>query len=72
MNYPGGIKARKISETKQNISYKNRGMNLEDDLNTTNNYYREKGVFSSIDATDEVEATYALVSQELNKVNNND
>ena len=44
MNYPGGIKARKISETKQNISYKNRGMNLEDDLNTTNNYYREKGI----------------------------
>lgn len=44
MNYPGGIKARKISETKQNISYKNRGMNLEDDLNSTNNYYKEKGI----------------------------
>lgn len=35
-------------------------------------YYREKGVFSCIDAADVVEETYALVSQELNKVNNND
>ena len=44
MNYPGGIKTKKIVETKKNISYKNRGMNLEDDLNSTNNYYKEKGI----------------------------
>ena len=43
MNYPGGIKANK-SNTKINISYKNRGMNLEDDLNSTNNYYIDKGI----------------------------
>ncbi len=36
------------------------------------NYYREKGVFSSIDATDDVESTYSLVDEELKKVNNND
>ena len=43
MNYPGGIKTKK-SNTKINISYKNRGMNLEDDLNSTNNYYIDKGI----------------------------
>lgn len=37
MNYPNGIKKRK---TIHNISYKNRGMNLESDLNITNEYYR--------------------------------
>ena len=44
MNYPGGIKTKKIVNTKVNISYKNRGMNLEDDLNNTNSYYIEKGI----------------------------
>lgn len=37
MNYPNGIKKR---ETFHNISYKNRGMDLESDLNITNEYYR--------------------------------
>ena len=44
MNYPGGIKTKKTVNTKVNISYKNRGMNLEDDLNSTNSYYIEKGI----------------------------
>ena len=44
MNYPGGIKQKKTVETKKNISFKNRGMNLEDDLNNTNSYYIEKGI----------------------------
>lgn len=44
MNYPGGIKTKKIVKTNKNISYKNRGMNLEDDLNSTNNYYKDKGI----------------------------
>lgn len=37
MNYPNGIKKK---ETFHNISYKNRGMDLESDLNITNEYYR--------------------------------
>ena len=40
MNYPGGIK-----KTNNNlINYKNRGMNLEDDLNQSNHYYKEKNI----------------------------
>lgn len=39
MNYPGGIK--KINKVKE-ITYANRGMSLEHDLNLTNQYYREK------------------------------
>ena len=35
MNYPNGLS--KIYNNK--VDYKNRGMNLEDDLNETNNYY---------------------------------
>ena len=38
MNYPGGIKKNNIYEKKE-INYKNRGMNLENDLNLTNEYY---------------------------------
>lgn len=34
------------------------------------NFYKEKGVFSKIDATDNVEDTFALVKSILNKVNN--
>lgn len=43
MNYPNGIKKEKTTIIKKDINYKNRGMNLEDDLNSTNNYYIEKG-----------------------------
>ena len=43
MNYPNGIKknndSNKISIP---IAYKNRGMNLEKDLNDTNAYYKDK------------------------------
>ena len=35
MNYPFGVKTSKT----KNINYGNRGMNLEYDLNETNNYY---------------------------------
>ena len=38
MKYPNGIKKDTIFH---NINYKNRGMNLENDLNITNEYYRE-------------------------------
>lgn len=34
------------------------------------NFYKEKGVFSKIDATDNVEDTFALVKSILNEVNN--
>lgn len=34
------------------------------------NFYKEKGVFSKIDATDTVEGTYALIKAILNQVNN--
>ena len=37
MNYPNGIKK---NSTKKDINYKNRGMSLEEDLNITNEYYR--------------------------------
>lgn len=38
MNYPNGIKK---DNTNQLITYGNRGMNLEGDLNITNQYYRD-------------------------------
>ena len=38
MRYPGGIKKTKSIS---NISYKNRGMTLENDINESNNYYIE-------------------------------
>lgn len=39
MNYPNGIR----KENNNIINYGNRGMILEDDLNVTNEYYRETG-----------------------------
>ncbi len=43
MNYPGGI-TKKTTIIKNDVNYKNRGMNLENDLNITNNYYIEKNI----------------------------
>ncbi len=40
MNYPTGIKRN----NNQIINYSHRGMNLEDDINQTNTYYREKNI----------------------------
>ena len=40
MNYPTGIK----KSHNQIINYSHRGMNLEDDINQTNTYYREKNI----------------------------
>lgn len=39
MNYPNGIKKNFKNDNIKNISYKNRGMNLEYDINITNEYY---------------------------------
>lgn len=41
MNYPNGKKKSIVKKTfdKTNKSFSNRGMTLEDDINTTNNYY---------------------------------
>lgn len=44
MNYPSGIKKDKTTITRRKIDYKNRGMNLENDINETNNYYIEKNI----------------------------
>ena len=44
MNYPNGIKKNITNTLKQNFHYKNRGMNLEDDLNITNKYYIENKI----------------------------
>jgi len=44
MNYPQGIKGKKQVQINKNIDYKNRGMNLEDDLNISNEYYIEKDI----------------------------
>ena len=40
MKYPNGIKLN----TTKNITYSNRGMTLEEDINLTNAYYIEKGI----------------------------
>lgn len=43
MNYPGGLKKKVKNENIPNIiDYKNRGMNLENDINASNQYYIEK------------------------------
>lgn len=39
MNYPNGIKKEKLTTS---INYGNRGMNLEKEINTTNQYYRDR------------------------------
>lgn len=40
MNYPQGVK----KEYKKVVNYKNRGMNLEEDINLTNKYYLENDI----------------------------
>lgn len=40
MNYPNGL----IKHNTNNINYGNRGMNLEDDLNISNEYYLENDI----------------------------
>ena len=40
MNYPNGIK----KSHEQVINYSHRGMTLEDDINETNSYYRDKDI----------------------------
>ena len=42
MNYPSGIKCTNSFNNVSYNDYKNRGMNLENDINDTNNYYIEK------------------------------
>ncbi len=49
MNYPNGIK--KNFKSSNFINYANRGMKLEDDLNITNNYYRDMDVVLYIQET---------------------
>ena len=41
INYPSGVIKKKTTKV---ISFSNRGMSLEDDLNTTNTYYRDKNI----------------------------
>ena len=45
MNYPNGIKKENLSKKQttydSNLSHKNRGMTLEEELNLSNEYYRE-------------------------------
>ena len=40
MKYPNGLNKEYVND----INYKNRGMNLEDDLNVTNEYYRNNDI----------------------------
>ena len=44
MNYPNGIKKNKTTIYTKKIDFKNRGMNLENDINETNNYYIENKI----------------------------
>ena len=41
MNYPNGLKKKNIITLNTPDGHKNRGMNLEDELNQTNEYYRD-------------------------------
>lgn len=42
MNYPNGLKKKQIeNEALKKISYKNRGMTLESELNASNEYYKD-------------------------------
>ena len=41
MNYPGGIRKKQENTV---ISYKNRGMTLERELNSSNLYYKEENI----------------------------
>lgn len=41
MNYPNGLKKKNTTTLPHVISYKNRGMNLEDELNKSNEYYKD-------------------------------
>lgn len=43
MNYPNGIKKRKIN-TNTMINYGNRGMGLENEINSTNEYYLNNNI----------------------------
>ena len=41
MNYPNGLKKKTTTMQTTPVTHKNRGMNLEDELNQSNEYYRE-------------------------------
>jgi len=41
MNYPNGVKKINTQAVRKEVSYKNRGMTLEGELNDSNSYYRE-------------------------------
>lgn len=41
MNYPNGLKKKTTTLQTTPVTHKNRGMNLEDDLNQSNEYYLE-------------------------------
>jgi recombination protein U len=44
MKYPNGLKKTSNNSNTHNINYANRGMTLENDLNLSNEYYREIGL----------------------------
>ncbi len=44
MNYPKGTAIKERPHNKSDINYANRGMNLEHDLNITNEYYRDQDI----------------------------
>ena len=41
MNYPNGMKKKTTNLINSPVSHKNRGMNLEDEINQSNEYYRD-------------------------------
>lgn len=41
MNYPNGLKKKTTTLQTTPVTHRNRGMNLEDELNQSNEYYRE-------------------------------
>lgn len=41
MNYPNGTKKNNLLVNHENVNYKNRGMTLESEINSSNEYYRD-------------------------------
>lgn len=65
MNYPNGIK-KEVSQ--KIVTYKNRGMSLEKDLNDTNKYYIEKGLAYIYKKPTPIKVVKAITNEMGNRV----
>lgn len=65
MNYPNGIKKNLDNKI---ITYKNRGLNLENDLNITNQYYIENDIAYIYKKPTPIKVVHANYNQKGNRV----